>query len=230
MTPPALTDLQRSLLVDLKHAGIVMFGESIRAKYGLGPPIYLDLRENLYERSDLMWRIGGEFACKIRDLALLDRRPQGIIGVPDTATPLALAAALYAWQEKLAPPLQYVLLRQQGKVYGSAPPSYVIGRRASPEFEYNLIDDVMASGLSKWKAIEKLRGHGIHIRRIVVFFDRQQGGTEMLEHEGYSVDAIFKLHEVVDFYLEERLISSDEHRAIVEFLQTHRFHKPLWSS
>ncbi|MBI2822226.1 MAG: hypothetical protein HYX74_08380 [Acidobacteria bacterium] len=219
---------QKRLLVELKRAEIVMFGGAIRAKYGLGPPVYLDLRENLYERADLMWQIGGQIARKIRQLAGEPLPLQRIVGVPDTATPLALTAALYSCQEKLAPSLGYLLLRQTGKVYGSAPPSYVIGRKDSTGCEYNLIDDVIASGLSKWKAIEKLEREGIRIRRIIAFFDRQQGGTEMLKREGYQVDSIFRLLDVIDFYLQQGLLDPAEHGRIREFIATHQFERPLW--
>ena len=64
-----LTPKQKSLLIELKRAKIVMFGKEIRSKYGLNSPIYLDLRENLYERADLIWQIGGEFVEKIRSLS-----------------------------------------------------------------------------------------------------------------------------------------------------------------
>ncbi len=89
-----LTPKQKALLVELKRAKIVMFGKDIRSKYGLNSPIYLDLRENLYERADLIWQIGGEFAEKIRALTGRPQLPQTVIGVPDTATPLALSTVL----------------------------------------------------------------------------------------------------------------------------------------
>jgi orotate phosphoribosyltransferase len=86
----------------------------------------------------------------------------------------------------------------------------------------------MASGLSKWKSIEKLKGEGISIQRIIVFFDRQQGGSELLQEEGYQVYSIFKLLDVIAFYLEKGLISPATHSQIHEFLHSHRFERPLW--
>ena len=86
----------------------------------------------------------------------------------------------------------------------------------------------MASGLSKWKSIEKLKREGISIQRIIVFFDRQQGGSELLQKEGYQVYSIFKLLDVIAFYLEEGLITPATHSQIHEFLRSHRFEKPLW--
>ena len=223
-----LTPKQKSLLVELKRAKIVMFGKDIRSKYGLNSPIYLDLRETLYERADLIWQIGGEFAEKIRALTESPQLPQTVIGVPDTATPLALSTVLYSWREETGPPMHYLLLRDRGKVYGSASPSYLIGKKHHGDCEYNLIDDVVASGLSKWKSLQKLEREGITIQRIIAFFDRQQGGAELLEKEGYPVHSVFKLLDVTAFYLQEGLITEATHQQIQEFLQTHRFQKPLW--
>lgn len=205
-----------------------MFGKTIRTKYGLNSPIYLDLREHLYERADLIWRIGGEFAEKIRALTEKPQSPQTVIGVPDTATPLALSTVLYSSREETGSPMHYLLLRNEGKVYGSRAASHLIGKKHDGDCEYNLIDDVVASGLSKWKSIQKLEGEGITVQRIIAFFDRQQGGAELLEKEGYAVDAVFRLLDVTAFYLQEGLITEATHRRIQEFLRTHRFEKPLW--
>ncbi len=223
-----LTSKQKSLLVELKRAKIVMFGRDIRSKYGLNSPIYLDMRENLYERADLIWQIGGEFAEKIRALTESPQLPQTVIGVPDTATPLALSTVLYSWREETGPLMHYLLLRNKGKVYGSASPSYLIGKKHHGDCEYNLIDDVVASGLSKWKSLQKLEREGITVQRIIAFFDRQQGGAELLEKEGYPVHSVFKLLDVTAFYLQEGLITQATHQQIQEFLRTHRFLKPLW--
>ena len=222
------TPKQKSLLIELKRAQIVMFGKDIRSKFGLNSPIYLDLRENLYERADLIWQIGGEFAEKIRSLTESPQLPQTVIGVPDTATPLALSTVLYSSRKETGPPMHYLLLRSKGKVYGSASPSYLIGKKHQGDCEYNLIDDVVASGLSKWKSLQKLEREGITIQRIIAFFDRQQGGAELLEKEGYPVHSVFKLLDVTAFYLQEGLITEAADRQIQEFLRTRRFQKPLW--
>ncbi len=222
------TQEQKLLLVEFKRAGIVLFGTTIRRKYGLNSPIYLDLRENLYERADLMWRIGGEFTGKIRTLAENQEFRQVVIGIPDTATPLAVSTVLYSSQTEIGQPLNYLLLRKKAKAYSSVSPSYIIGKKNCDNCEYTLIDDVMASGLSKWKSIEKLKREGISVQRIIVFFDRQQGGSVLLQEEGYRVYSIFKLLDVIAFYLQKGLITPATHSQIHEFLRSHQFEKPLW--
>jgi orotate phosphoribosyltransferase len=224
------TEDQKDLLLELQQAGIVLFQrEIIRAKYGLGSPVYLDLRENLYARADLIWRVGGEFVRKINELSSPGDSVQGVVGVPDTATPLAVATALYAWKEEVHPVFRYILLRKEGKAYGSSSVSHIIGSRDSGQCECNLIDDVIASGLSKWKAVQTLADEGIEVKRIIVFMDRQQGGSELLASEGHQVQSVFKLLDVVDFYLEQGTIGREQHRRVSDFIRTRRFEEPFWS-
>ena len=67
------------------------------------------------------------------------------------------------------------------------------------------------------------------MKRIIALVDRQQGGSELLEQEGYPVHSVFSLLEIVSFYLEEELISEVQHREICEFIESRRFDKPLWA-
>jgi orotate phosphoribosyltransferase len=112
------------------------------------------------------------------------------------------------------------LLRKEGKAYPGMPSRYWIGKKDA-SCEYNLIDDVLASGQTKRAAVERMRQEGVPVRRIVVLFDREQG--DGLRNEGYKVHGIFSVPAVVDFYLERKLISSADHARIREFLQVRRF-------
>lgn len=213
------TDEQRDLLRELLDAGAILTGPVIRERFGLNSPIYLDLREQLYARPALLWRVGGEFARRIAELGAPSGLPQFVVGIPDTATPLALATALYAWQNNVQPPITYAMLRKEAKVYPGLPPRYSIASGAPGE--YNLIDDVVASGQTKRAAISRLESEGITVRRIIVLFDRQQG--DGLRREGFELSGIFKVSEVLGFYLSEGRISRDDHDRIIHFLNSRRF-------
>lgn len=214
------TEQQQILLGELFRSGAILTGDAVRDKFGLRSPIYLDLREGLYAHPELLWKVGGEFVRKICELTRDHPAPQCVAGIPDTATPLALAAALYACQTKTQPPITFALLRKEGKQYPGLPTSHWIGSKDAG-CEYNLIDDVVASGLTKRAAAAKMRQEGIPLRRIIVLFDRQQG--DGLREEGFDLHAVFRLTDVLDFYLAENLIRPEEHRRIVEFLASRRF-------
>jgi orotate phosphoribosyltransferase len=173
--PAPFTEQQKALLEELFLAGAVLTGDQVRARFGLHSPIYFDLREPVHTRPDLLWRIGGEFALKICEVAARNGgRPQCVVGIPDTATPLAIATALYGSQNRLQPQIVCAVLRKEGKQYPGRPPSSWIGPKEAA-YEYNLIDDVVASGLTKRSAAARMRQEGIPLQRIFVLFDREQG-------------------------------------------------------
>jgi len=217
---PAFTEQQRELLEELLRAGAVLIGDVVRERFGLNSPIYFDLRETLYNRPELLWSVAREFVERICELARPNPVPQCVAGIPDTATPLALATALYAWQESASPEIFYALLRKEGKSYPGMPPSYWIGKKDT-SCEYNLIDDVLASGLTKRAAAERMRREGLPVTRILVLFDRDQG--DGLRSEGFQVHGIFPVPALLDFYLEQKLIHSADHARIRRFLETRRF-------
>jgi orotate phosphoribosyltransferase len=216
----AYTDEQKILLQDLFQSGAILIGDVVRTRFGLNSPIYFNLRENLYARPELLWRVGREFVSKIRELTRHKQVPQCIVGIPDTAAPLALAAALYAWQNQVRPEITYALLRKEGKAYPGLPLTYWIGKKET-NCEYNLIDDVVASGLTKRTAAWKMEKEGIALQRIIVLFDRQQG--DGLLADGFELHAIFCVTDVVDFLRANHLIHSEDHQKIVEFLHSKRF-------
>lgn len=220
MGRPAFTEQQRKLLEELLRAGAVLIGDVVRERFGLNSPIYFDLREKLYSRPELLWSVAREFAERICELARPNPVPQCVAGIPDTATPLALATALYAWQQRTKPEMFYALLRKEGKSYPGKPPGYWIGKKDA-SYEYNLIDDVLASGLTKRAAAERMKQEGVTVTRILVLFDRDQG--DGLRNEGFQVHGIFSVPAVLDYYLERKLIHAADHARIRRFLETRRF-------
>jgi orotate phosphoribosyltransferase len=215
-----LTATQQSLLEDLFHAGAVLIGDEVRARFGLNSPIYFDLREPLHKRPDLLWNVGREFAEKICKLAGAGGSPQCVVGIPETATPLAVAASLYASQNGMRPRVACAVLRKEGKQYPGGHTSMWIGPR-DVLYEFNLIDDVVASGETKRVAARRMRAEGIPLRRIIVLFDREQG--DGLRDEGVDLHAIFTATDTLGFYRQRGLISAPQYSRIREFLSSRRF-------
>ena len=220
MQPALHGEEQRLLLRRLLENGAVLFGDVIHSRFGLHSPIYFDLRASLYSHPELLWSVGKQFAEKICELTRDDPKPQCAVGIPDTATPLALATALYSWQQGTRPAISYGLLRKEAKTYPGLAPSHWIGTR-DPACEYNLLDDVVASGSTKRAAAAKMNAEGISPRRIIVLFDREQG--DGLRNDGFELHGIFRVPEILDFYLQENLISSETHDKVCAFLRCRRF-------
>jgi orotate phosphoribosyltransferase len=223
VTAVRYTEQQQTLLEELFLAGAVLVGDEVRERVGLNTPIYFNLREPFHTHPGLLWKVGREFAEKIRELAGERAAPQCVVGIPYTATPLAIATARYASQNMEQPRFSWGLLRKDADAFPARPRTNNmawVGPRDS-EREHSLIDDVVASGMTKRSAAAAIGREGIALRRIVVLFDRGQG--DGLRQEGFELHGIFTALGAVDYYLARGLIRTSDHSNIQQFLSTHRF-------
>lgn len=219
--------MQANLVVDplldaLWDRGLILIGDRVRQEYALNTPIFIDLRHKLYDDLDLLDAIGSAVVDKIAALAAGTDSPQQVIGIPDTATPLALAAASASRRSDVK--LFYGQLRKQPAHYpgGRAGVSSYMGV-VEPSREITLIDDVMASGKTKLHSIEQLSQTGLRVARILVVVDREQGGAEILEKRGYPVHSLYKASQLIDYFLKSGRITPAEAQSALEFLRRKQY-------
>lgn len=168
---------ENQLLKEFKIENIIVVGPKTILQSGLSSPIYVDLRAKLYERPELLWALGKLIAEKIKEVGSPEKK-QKIIAVPDAASPMAVAASLYA-KQKFDINMPIIILRKAPKEHGTQKDSMIIGK-IEPDAEFNLVDDVITSSASKKKAIEQLTKEGIKVNRVIVVVDRElrrQGGS-----------------------------------------------------
>lgn len=187
--------------------GLILLGSRVREEYALNTPIFVDLRHGLYDDLDLLHALGQALHRKVVELADGSPGLQQVVGIPDTATPLALAAALAS--RGTARPLAYGQLRKQPAAY----PGGQSGRSAymgvgGPNREITLIDDVMASGATKIWATRYLREAGLDVARILVVVDRQQGGDRVLRAKGFPVHCLYRIADVVAYYRARKAVDA----------------------
>lgn len=192
--------------------GLILLGDRVRQEYGLKTPIFIDLRHGLYDDLDLLHALGTALHREIFALAGDSARPQQIVGIPDTATPLALAAALAS--RDTTQPLAYGQLRKQRAAYpgGHYGSSAYMGT-CNTEREITLVDDVIASGATKVWSTAYLREAGLEVARILVVVDREQGGDQGLREEGYPVHSLYRISDVISYYLERDMVDEESARA-----------------
>jgi orotate phosphoribosyltransferase len=211
------------LLEAIWRAGLILLGDRVREEYGLATPIFIDLRHRLYEDVELMHRLGRALQGKIWEIAGCNPgRPQQVIGIPDTATPLALAAAMASLEA--GRPLLYAQLRKRPAAYpgGHSGVSAFMGTHQAGR-EVTLIDDVMASGRSKLWAIEELAKDGISIARILVVVDREQGGDEILAARGYATHSLYTVRQILDYYVLTGKVEASVARDALDYLRAKQF-------
>jgi uridine monophosphate synthetase len=187
----------------LFKAGCVKYGE-FTLKSGLQSPIYIDLRL-LASFPQLLFEVARAYSLILESLTF-DR----LAPIPYAALPIGTAISLQGnW------PMVYP--RKETKEYGT---------RATIEGEFHpgeraaVIDDLTTTGSSKFEAIEKLIAAGLEVQDIVVLIDRQSGAVEALKTAGFRLHSIFTLRRLSEMLLEQQLITSDQHRAVLDFLNT----------
>lgn len=185
--------------------GLILLGDRVREEYALNTPIFIDLRHSLYDDLDLLHELGRALHRKIIELAGDSPRQQQVVGIPDTATPLALAAALAS--RSTDRPLAYGQLRKQPAAYpgGHYGTSAYMGT-CDTDREITLVDDVIASGATKIWSTRFLREAGLEVARILVVVDREQEGGREIRNMGYPVHSLYRIREVVSYYRERNMV------------------------
>jgi uridine monophosphate synthetase len=221
---PALRGADQ-LLDALWERGLILLGDRVRTEYALHTPIFIDLRHKLYDDVGLLSNVGVALHRKLAEVVGMEGsrgRPQQVIGIPDTATPLALATAMAARSTPI--PLFYSQMRKQPAAYpgGESGVSSYMGT-CDPTREITLIDDVMASGRTKLWAMEELKKDGLEIKRILVVVDREQGGDEILAGRGVPTYSLYQVSDMVAYYRDTGKVDDDTARVALEHLRSRRF-------
>ncbi len=121
-------------------------------------------------------------------------RVEGVGGLTLGADPLATAISLAARSENLVWPA--FIVRKEPKDHGTA--RYIEGtENLRPGSELWVLEDVVTTGGSSQKAIERLREAGFKVNSVLTVVDREQGGREALEKLGVRLSSLVKFSEIV---------------------------------
>jgi orotate phosphoribosyltransferase len=119
----------------------------------------------------------------------LERFPgcEAVAGVELGGCPLASAVSLVSFQR--GRPLAALYVRKDVKDHGSK--KLVEGDKAlRPGLPVVVLEDVITTGGSTIKAVEKLRAVGANVLGVVAIVDRLEGGAEALESAGITMQSL----------------------------------------
>lgn len=176
---------KKSIALALAEVGAVKFGE-FTLKSGMKSPLYIDLHV-LVSYPKLLKEIAEAMATVAKKLKF-----DVIAGIPYTALPIATAISI-------AQDWPMVYARKEVKDYGTK-------RKLEGAFQPGqtalIIDDLITTGSSKFETIEPFQEAGLKVTDIVVLVDREQGGSRILEEQGYHLHSVLGINELLDILKE----------------------------
>lgn len=153
---------------------------------------YIDLKATTLHPDGAYWI--GELACQA--LSQAGFAIGGVGGLTLGADPLATAISLAARSHGFSWPA--FIVRKEAKDHGTS--RYIEGtENLKPGAQVAVLEDVVTTGGSSMKAIERLREAGYQPLAILTVVDREQGGAEAIEKTGLKLISLVKLSEIQAF-------------------------------
>jgi orotate phosphoribosyltransferase len=119
---------------------------------------------------------------------------EGVGGLTLGADPIATATSVVSYLE--GKPIPGFIIRKEPKGHGTG--AWLEGRKnLKPGARVVIVEDVVTSGGSSIKAIKRAEEEGLTVLGVVTLVDREEGGRENIEKEGYWMKSIFTKAEIL---------------------------------
>ena len=152
--------------------------------------VYIDMKKTLY-CPEGMELAGRAFFERIKDEPV-----DGIGGLTLGADPIAYATALIS--NLNGKPVDVFVVRKEAKKHGTQ--RWIEGNLEAGA-RVVIVDDVVTTGASTIKAIERVREAGFEVLKVIVLVDRQEGGREAIEAH-CRMEAIYTKKDLLGLYNE----------------------------
>ncbi len=171
----------RQLLIDLIREQALQFGDFTLAS-GKKASFYLDCRKVTLDARGA--RLIGEGMLEL----LADDMPPLVGGMAIGADPITASILTLAGIREQ--PLRGVIVRKESKEHGTG--RFVEGPFESGE-ELVIVEDVVTTGGSSLKAIERCEAVGLKVKRVLAIVDRLSGGKEAFAASGYELTTLLTI-------------------------------------
>ena len=114
-----------------------------------------------------------------------------VAGLTLGADPLVSGVAVVSALDRKI--LNALIVRKEAKGHGTQ--AWIEGPLPPEGSCVTVLEDVVTTGGSSLKAVEKLRDAGCRVERVVTIVDRQEGGEEAMKEAGIKLVSLFKLEE-----------------------------------
>lgn len=129
---------------------------------------------------------------------LLPINTQAVGGLTLGADPVVTAVSVVSVYENR--PIPALIVRKEAKGHGTR--AYIEGPILPEGAKVVVLEDVVTTGRSAMKAVERLREAGYTVERVISLIDRKQGGAEFYQSVGLDFAAVFSIEEIQQRYRE----------------------------
>ncbi|MBE9105065.1 orotate phosphoribosyltransferase [Nostoc cf. edaphicum LEGE 07299] len=127
---------------------------------------------------------------------LLPVDTQAVGGLTMGADPIVTAVSIVSVYENR--PIPALIIRKEAKGYGTR--AYIEGPSLPESAKVVVLEDVVTTGQSALKAVERLKDAGYTVNQVISLVDRQQGGGELYQSAGLKFETLFSIQEVQERY------------------------------
>ncbi|NYT02511.1 MAG: orotate phosphoribosyltransferase [Methanosarcinales archaeon] len=120
-------------------------------------------------------------------LEKLDPRVKAVAGMTLGADPIVAAISVMSHIQKRD--VAALIVRKEPKKHGTM--RFIEGPRLEKGDRVAVVDDVVTTGASLVKSIERIEDEGYQVVQALAILDRMEGGHEELLKAGYRLDALF---------------------------------------
>jgi orotate phosphoribosyltransferase len=125
-------------------------------------------------------------------LPLISPETVAVAGLTLGADPIVTATSVVAAYEGRS--LTALIVRKEAKGHGTQ--AYIEGPTLPENSAVVVLEDVVTTGQSAMKAVDRLRGAGYQVEEVISLVDRQQGGAEFYQQQGLKFKAVFTIQDL----------------------------------
>lgn len=193
------------LMLDMYKIKAIKFGK-FKLKSGMISPVYIDLRV-LVSYPKVLKKIAQVYQVILRKIKF-----KRMVAVPYTALPIV--ANISVINNK-----PWIYTRKESKDYGIKRPVEGIFKKGE---KIVMIDDMITTGASKIETVKPLKELGLNIKDIVVLVDREQGGKEQLERQGFNFYSVFTITQWLRCLLKNKKLSTTKYNEVLTYLENNK--------
>ena len=139
--------------------------------------------------------LSGEGLLSISTLFLkqIDKNDSCVAGLTLGADPLVSGVVMLAGQ--LGNKLNGLIVRKEAKGHGTG--AWLEGPLPPKGSSITVLEDVVTTGGSSLRAVEKLRNEGYFVNQVLAIVDREEGGENAMKNADLDLKSLFSLKEIV---------------------------------